>query len=274
MRKPKRIVVLLHPDDAFQRRVRRAAEGHFELRRVSSWEEAAEQLRGLGGRGLLLADACLGAALPGPSPELRRLMASLPSATVVAVLAGGREATASAHTLGLWGVCQVLDSEVERTPEQLRDRLRRARGRTLRGLLERGVHVHTTPRGRAILDAAVDVAAAGGRPHELAHQFSVSAPTLLRWCHSASLPPPRRLLLWLRLLTAAEMLDDPGQRVMDVAFACGYSTDVALWCRLRRSVGAPPRILRRRGAFEIVARAFLQDLSDPAAPSPAAEGSH
>jgi AraC-like DNA-binding protein len=264
MRNSRRVLVLLHPDGALQRRVTRAAEEHFEIQKAAGWREAAAALRGLGWRGVLLVDPFLGSRRGEPSQELRRLLAELPSAAVVAVLPGGPTATLSAHTLGLWGVCQILDSELERTPESLRDRLQRARGRSLRGLLLRGVHVRTTPRGRALLEAALEVAPSGGGPGELAAHLGVSRPTLLRRCRAARLPPPRRLLQWLRLLTAAEMLDDPGRRVMDVAIACGYSTDASLRRGMRRLAGASPVQLRARGAFDTVARAFLRELNrDP-----------
>ena len=81
-----------------------------------------------------------------------------------------------------------------------------------------------------------------------------------RWCRRADLPPPRRLLAWLRLLLAADLLDDPGRSVASIAEACGYASEVSLKAALRQFMGAPPSELRRRGAFDTAARAFAQEL--------------
>lgn len=89
----------------------------------------------------------------------------------------------------------------------------------------------------------------------------LSPRTLLRWCERAELPPPRRILVWMRVLMAAELLDDPGRTVSSVADACGYSSDNSLRRALQDFLQTTPTTLRRDGAFTAASRAFLKDLA-------------
>ena len=89
----------------------------------------------------------------------------------------------------------------------------------------------------------------------------LSPRTLLRWCDRAELPPPRRILVWMRVLMAAELLDDPGRTVSSVAEACGYASVNSLRRALQDFLHTTPTMLRREGAFAIAAQAFLKDLA-------------
>lgn len=106
----------------------------------------------------------------------------------------------------------------------------------------------------------MEVVATGGHARDLARALYLSRITLLRWCRRSGLPVPRRLLVWMRVLLAAELLDNPGQSVLAVALACGYSSDRTLRRALYVAVGAGPTELRERGAFRTVSAAFLDAL--------------
>jgi hypothetical protein len=67
--------------------------------------------------------------------------------------------------------------------------------------------------------------------------------------------------LWLRVLFASALLDDPGHTVFSVGLVCGYSGDQALRRAIRSLLPETPRELRELGAFEFVSRAFLHELS-------------
>lgn len=112
------------------------------------------------------------------------------------------------------------------------------------------------------MDAAVETVMIGGHPKDLAKSLRFSPSTLLRWCQRSQLPSPRRLLLWLRILFAAALLDDPGHTVFSVGLACGYSGDQALRRAIRSVVPYTPSRLRELGAFETVSRAFFRELAD------------
>ena len=66
----------------------------------------------------------------------------------------------------------------------------------------------------------------------------------------------------MRILLAAELLDDPGRRISDVAAACGYAADSSLRHTLRTFLGMTPTELRAVGAFSFSSRLFLEALAE------------
>lgn len=209
----------------------------------------------------------------GIAPELIRLLHGFPSVTVVAALGPRPGWMQDVRALGEKGVTEVIDLSQEDTAKAVHQRLLDARGRPLRTLLQRGVRVDLPSRGKMILDAAVETASTGRGVRDLACTLGLSKATLLRWCADSGLPTPRRLLIWLRVLTAAELLDDPSRSVLGVAFSCGYSSDRALRRALRSTVRCAPSELRRAGAFRMVAGQFTGLLTRTASRSCQASGS-
>ncbi|MBV9110730.1 MAG: AraC family transcriptional regulator, partial [Gemmatimonadetes bacterium] len=90
----------------------------------------------------------------------------------------------------------------------------------------------------------------------------LSERTVLRWTERAALPPPRRLMAWMRILLAASLLDDPGRTVLSVAYACGYSSDSSLRRAMQDFLDTVPTVLRREGAFSRASHTFLEELVD------------
>ncbi len=111
------------------------------------------------------------------------------------------------------------------------------------------------------MDAAVETVMAGGHPKDLAGSLGFSPSTLLRWCQRSQLPNPRRLLLWLRVLFATALIDDPGHTVFSVGLACGYSGDQALRRAMRSVLPHTPSQLRQLGAFDTASKAFFRELA-------------
>ena len=67
--------------------------------------------------------------------------------------------------------------------------------------------------------------------------------------------------MWLRVLFAAALVDDPGHTVFSVGLACGYSGDQALRRAIRSVVPHTPSELRELGAFETASKAFFRELA-------------
>ena len=132
----------------------------------------------------------------------------------------------------------------------------------MRALLEQVLPVETSGRGRVIIDAAADVVAMGEQGRDLAAALGLSRRTLLRWSERAGIPPPRRLLAWMRILLACAMLDDPGRSVLSVARSAGYSSDSGLRRITQKFLQASPTELRGRGAFPLAAAAFVRELGE------------
>lgn len=264
MRKILRPLVVLHGDRLLREQLRAIARKHaLELRIVADWEVLLEEVRAAPTSAFVIVDPYAGEAdRSQPSIELGALLNRFPSLTVTAALTAGRGRLEHVRRLGEWGVVQVIDLEEETTALAIWDRLQSSRGRSLVALIERALTPASSGTARAILRAATVVVSDGGQGRELAQSLHVTPRTLLRWCRNAGLPATRPLLAWMRILLAAELLDDPGRTVSDVALSCGYSSDSTLRQALRTFLRLTPTQLRERGAFETASSAFLRSLAE------------
>lgn len=257
----KRPLVLLHPDAALRGRIGKAIARTHTVSIVEDWCDLRGALRDDALDALVVVDPYLGRAVAdGPSPELRALLLDFPSVPVVAVPESREGFFHDLRTLGAWGVTEVISPDEASSSFAITQILLSARGRPLQRLLATEIAALLPPPALPLLHAAVDVACAGGNARDLARTLYFSRRSILRRYRQAGLPAPRRLLAWLRVLLAAEMLDDAGRRVADIAHACGYSSDNALRTALQQFVGEAPTALRRTGAFPLAADRFLGEL--------------
>jgi len=255
-----RPLYLLHPSTELFRRLREAESGVFRLSRVEGWAELAAALARAPGTAVSIVDPYDPARPDALSAELWALLQRFPAATVIAAFPVEPRHAAELRTLFDWGVADVIALGREDTPVALARRVRAVQARTVHRLLKRALPRGVPSRARILLTTAAETVAAGGQAPELAAALGVNERTVPRWCRRADLPAPRRLLAWLRLLLAADLLDDPGRSVASIAEACGYASEVSLKAALRKFMGAPPSELRRRGAFDTAARAFGEEL--------------
>ena len=256
-----RPLLVLHSDESFRERVRRVAGREYTFQSVPDWPSLEEAVRDSPPSALVVVNPYEDGNGSGLSPSLKSLLVEFPSTAVFAALEIQPERLDDLRTLGKWGVVQVISIAHDDTPQAMVQRFRAAQGRPLKALLEQVLPADTPGRARAIVDAAAEVVAVGGHGRDLARQLRLSRRTLLRWCERAELPPPRKLLAWMRILLACELLDDPGRTVLSVAHACGYSSDSGLRRVTQKFVGSSPTELRRRGAFARASKVFLESLA-------------
>ena len=260
---PPRPLLVLHTNGAFTERVRRVGPRGFQCTFLTSWDRLRQAVVDSPPAAIIIVDpyANSGAADPQLSTELRTLLWEFPSATVLAALEIRPGRSRDLRTLGEWGVTDVISLVEDDTHEAIYRRLRSVEGRSLQTLLERTLPPLLSGRTRMLMMTAAEVVAVGGRARELARRLHLSERTVLRWAERGGLPPPRRLLAWMRILLAASLLDDPGRTVLSVAHACGYSSDSSLRRAMQDFLRIGPSALRRDGAFPVAARAFLEELS-------------
>ncbi|HEX8359350.1 MAG TPA: helix-turn-helix domain-containing protein [Longimicrobium sp.] len=249
-----RPVFLLHDDPDLRSRLAGVLTAADSLVRVADWDALRAALRRAPATAISVVDGMTGLG------ELRVLLEELPSATVLAAVSPGPSHGDLLRKLFALGVADVIVLGREDTPPALSRRVDGVRARTVHRLLERALPRNIPSRSRALLAVAAETVAAGGLAPEMAAALGVKERTVLRWCERAELPPPRRLLAWLRLLMSAELLDDPGRSVSAIAEASGYASGVSLKAAFRQFVGATPREARERGAFETVSGAFAREL--------------
>jgi AraC-like DNA-binding protein len=263
-----RQVLLLHADPLLREGLRLFASMRgLELRLLADWVGLHSEVGIAAASALIVVDPYHGNAGQQPSIELAALLNRFPSASVVAAMAAAPGRLDHIRRLGEWGVVQIIDLEEETRWVILGQRLLSARGRPLRALVDRMLPAYTSGAARAILAAASTVVVEGGQGRELARALHITPRTLSRWCRRGGLPPPRQLLVWLRVLLAAELLDDPGRTVSDVALSCGYAADASLRLAIKRFVGQTPTELREQGAFDATSRVFLEALAEARFPT-------
>lgn len=268
MQKVPRPLLVMHGDRLLRERLRAVARSQrLEMRMLTDWDELHDEVRTAPASALVVVDPYAHSERPNElSVELASLMNRFPSLTVTAALEVGVGRLNDVLRLGQWGVVQIIDLEEETSSIAMAQRLIAARGRPLRGLIESSLPAYTSAAARAILGAAASIVAEGGQGRDLAKALHITPRTLSRWCRKAGLPPPKRLLAWMRILLAAEFLDDPGRPVASVALACGYAADSSLRLALRRFTGKNPTELREEGAFETTSAAFVEALAEARTP--------
>lgn len=263
MKKTRRQILVLHEDPVLREclmGVARSGSGALEW--VADWEALQDAVKSAPASAIVVVDPYAGMPNRGEiSIELSALMNRYPSVAVVAAIEMRPGCIEDARRLGEYGVVQIIDLDGELSGRHVAALLTAVCGRPLRTLVQRALPRYTGAAARSILATAARTVSEAGHGSDLARALHITPRTLSRWCRRAGLPPPRRLLAWMRVLLAAEMLDDPGRTVSDVAFACGYSADGSLRHAFRAFVDLSPTELRARGAFDTVAEGFLRELA-------------
>lgn len=256
-----RPLFILHTDPVLRERVHRAGGDRFACVDVADWEALIHLLGEAPLTALAVVDPYAGVeGRKALAPQLQTLLSRYPSATVLAALEIHPRRFHDLRTLGEWGVSEIIALDRDETTEGIARKIRAAQGRLMRSFLANSLPSFVSSRGRAVLLAAAELAATGGQGSDLAESLHLSERALLRWCERSYLPPPRRLLAWVRVLFAAELLDYADQTVLAVAHTCGYATDSSLRRAVQEFTGATPTELRRVGAFATAADAFLSEL--------------
>jgi AraC-like DNA-binding protein len=208
-----------------------AIEG-YAIEWVHHWGELLKRLPRLAPSTVLLLEPF--AQSRNAAPEFWDVVSRFPSLTIVAAVPPAL-------------VGQVADN---------------AFARPLKRRVELGLSRFLMGDARVLIRAAAEVATCAGNAEALATIFGVSPPTVTKWCEALRLPPPRRLQLWLRLLLAAQLMEDVGRSIPAAARAAGYATDRSFRRALQQVVGENPRQLRDHGAFDSVMAAFNADLRE------------
>jgi AraC-like DNA-binding protein len=265
-----RPLFVLHSDPRFRARLRQAAGRTFAVAEAESWQALTDALRSASLAALAVVDPCAGRATPGLAPELNTLLRAFSTTTVIAAV-DARVRFSDLRALGKWGVAELISVE-EDDAAAIARLLQSVRGRPLQSVLERALPENASGRTREVLSAAAEVAADGGGAEELARSLFVSMRTLHRRCEAAGVPPPRQTLAWMRILLAAELLEQPGRSIEDVATACGYATDSGLRRAFYDFLEMSPTQARRAGAVVLAAAGFRRALAAHEAVRPGAGG--
>jgi len=117
------------------------------------------------------------------------------------------------------------------------------------------------PSSVVFLRAAAETAGRDGSALDLAAELSMSPRMLSRALARARLPTGVRLLIWMHLLIAAKVLDQPGASIELAAERSGYSAGSALRRALKTLTGMTPTALIAGGAFATAKSLFAAEIA-------------
>jgi AraC-like DNA-binding protein len=157
------------------------------------------------------------------------------------------------------GVSDFVDLPIEHNPSSLLVRLQSTHARPFKRRLEKGLP-DVSSSALTLVTHAAGVAADGGLSTDLAREFGVSERTLAGWCSREGLPPPRRLLVWLRVLLALTLLEEPWRTMNRTARAVGYTDDSSFRRAAASLLGQ--RVRRGGPTFKAALASFAAELQE------------
>jgi AraC-like DNA-binding protein len=254
---------LLHDDLGLRARLARVPGQVYRIADVADWATLADALRRSPPTAVSIVDPFAKASdkTGRISPGLEELFREHPHATVVAAFSVRPQNADILRELLNCGVSEIIDLNREATPVALGRRLGLVSGRAVQRLVDRALPKSLPSRVGALLVTVAEIVANGGQAPELAAALGVAERTLPRWFEKADLPPPRRVFAWIRVLMAADLLDEHARSVESVARSVGYASGASFKHALRSLLETTPHELRQHGAFDTAAAAFGSELS-------------
>jgi AraC-like DNA-binding protein len=227
---PRTVLVLADHFDHY------SAAGHYQLQPCATWAELVSQVQTAPPSTVLLVRADPG---DGTLQALQMLMQATPSVPVVVAHAWFRAPVEHMKAVLDAGVSEVVDVDAARTFAAVIPALRQAHARPLKRRIQGQLPVWLGEHARTLLRAAAETVVDRGGRQVLASIFGVQQRTVAGWTAELGLPPPRRLLGWMRVLLALTLLEEANRTVRNVAECCGYSDDTALKRAVENFTGAP-----------------------------------
>jgi AraC-like DNA-binding protein len=192
--------------------------------------------------------------------ELRELIRVAPSVPVVAAV--DLRALTARQVRGMLdaGLAEIATVDGSGGLRALVPTLRRAHARPLKRRIEERLPVWVPEDARTLIRAACETVVDLGGREAFAGTFGVYVRTAADWCRELDLPPPRRLLGWVRVLLALTLLEEAHRTVINVALACGYKDNSSLKRAIENFSGTPALASIRDQHFGPAFDAFAAEL--------------
>lgn len=254
-------VLILHGSDKVTQQVRSSVPASLAAVAAPDWEVLmATAVRTEPGVVIVL-DSFFGQP-PGQekiAPQMRDLRHQFPGLPVIAAWSIAPGQHDIVRQLGEWHLADVLDTGSGNDSAALRNRLAAARRNYFARVLAAGALAGLSAEAASLVARAIDRAARGILATPWAKEDHLSSRTLLRHTAILRLPPPRRLLSWMRVLLAADLMDNPGHTLTTAARVCGYAGDMPLRRAVKNLVGSHLLEIRRSGALATASAAFAAE---------------
>ena len=192
--------------------------------------------------------------------RLEALIRATPSIPVVVAVRFGEVDAGRVRAVVSAGVAEIANVEGVSDLEAVVPTLRRAHAQPLKRRIEERLPVWMPENGRTLIRAAAETVVDRGGRDAFAGVFGVYFRTVSAWCAELRLPPPRRLLGWMRVLLATSLVEEPRRTVMNAALSSGYNDNSSLKRAIENFTGAPARGSIRDQRFEPAFEAFVAEL--------------
>lgn len=159
---------------------------------------------------------------------LGELIRETPSVPVMAGVPFARAGAAQVRALLETGLAEIANADEETKLAALIPTLHQAHARPLKRRIEERMPVWVPEDARTLIRAASEAVVDGGGREAFAGIFGVYVRTVAARCTEAGLPPPRRLMGWIRVLLALSLLEEAHRTVLNVALVCGYTDNSSL----------------------------------------------
>jgi AraC-like DNA-binding protein len=219
----------------------------YAVQAAEGWAELAERVRVAAPSTI----AVVRVEASGDAAELRGLMRATPSVPVVAAVSFRQAGAAQVGALLMAGIAEIVNLDMLPVLAGMVPTLRRAHARPLKRRLEAGLPVW----------AAETVVDRGGRPR-FAGIFGVYVRTVAIKSRELNLPPPRRLLAWVRVLLALSLLEESERTVINVTHVCGYRDNSSLKRAIENFTSTPALASIRDQSFAAAFDRFASELRD------------
>ena len=130
-------------------------------------------------------------------------------------------------------------------------------------LLRARMRKHAAAEACRIMNRVRDQSFAPCRVPDLATDLGLSHWALIRRCAALGIPTPKKLIDLGRIYTVERLAEWSDQPSGIAATALGFSDSANYRRTVRRAMGAPPTVVRRRGGAACVGRAIERMLTTP-----------
>ncbi len=259
--RPAVIAAVLHPGE--RPRVAAAGEGCFDVVHRDSVPETIRLLRERAVEAVLVS---VHQCPPAQVPAVGHLVRDFPTVPTVALLSAHDAASAEMLLqLGATGIRQVVDVTTAAGWQRLRHLVGRPSSRAA-ARIQAGVFEALEPLppdARLFLEVLIQRAGEISTVRRLAEELRIRPSTLMSRFVRAGLPSPKSYLAMVRLLYAADLFENPGLSVSDVAYRLEFSSPQSFGRHVRTMLGVNTTEFRRRLAFPAALARFLEQAVTP-----------